>query len=72
MLREKGIDVIYDDRKSSPGFKFADADLIGIPVRVTIGKNYFQTGEAEVKMRKGHEILKIKKDELADAIRKYL
>jgi prolyl-tRNA synthetase len=72
MLCEKGFDVLYDDRASSPGFKFADADLIGIPVRITIGKNYFKTGDAEVKMRKGSEILKIKKDELTDAVRKCL
>ena len=69
MLCKKGLDVLYDDRASSPGFKFADADLIGIPVRVTIGKNYFKTGDAEVKMRKGSEILKIKKDNLAEKIK---
>jgi prolyl-tRNA synthetase len=72
MLREQGFDVLYDDRTSSPGFKFADADLIGIPVRIIIGKNYYKTGEAELKMRKGSEILKIKKDDLAAAVRKYL
>jgi prolyl-tRNA synthetase len=72
MLCAKGLDVLYDDRASSPGFKFADADLIGIPVRVTIGKNYFKTGEAEVKMRKGSEILKVKKEHLAETIRKCL
>ncbi|OHD63673.1 MAG: proline--tRNA ligase [Spirochaetes bacterium RBG_13_51_14] len=69
MLREKGFDVLYDDRKASPGFKFADADLIGIPVRITIGKNYFQTGEMEATLRKGQEIYKVRKAELADRLR---
>jgi prolyl-tRNA synthetase len=72
MLREKGIDVLYDDRKASPGIKFADADLIGIPVRITIGKTYFQTGDAEVKLRKGGDIQKIKKEHLAEKVKDLL
>jgi prolyl-tRNA synthetase len=67
-----GLDVLYDDRKASPGVKFADADLVGIPVRVTVGKNYFQTGEAEVKPRKGADILKVKKQDLVGKIKELL
>jgi prolyl-tRNA synthetase len=67
-LKNTGLDVLYDDRKASPGIKFADADLVGIPVRITIGKNYFQTGEAEVKIRKGGDMFKIRKEELADKV----
>ena len=37
-LEERGIDVLVDDREQSPGVKFKDADLIGIPLRLTIGK----------------------------------
>ncbi len=69
LLREQGIDVLYDDRQASPGFKFADADLIGIPVRVTAGKTYFSEGDIEIKLRSGKEIIKIKKDSLAMTIK---
>ena len=37
-LTSSGIEVLYDDRKESAGVKFADADLIGLPIRITIGK----------------------------------
>jgi prolyl-tRNA synthetase len=72
MLCAEGLDVLYDDRRASPGVKFADADLVGMPVRITIGKNYFQTGEAEVKTRKGGDILKVKKQDLSGRIKKLL
>ncbi|MFH0976075.1 MAG: proline--tRNA ligase [Spirochaetota bacterium] len=58
-IQDAGIDVIYDDRKASPGYKFADADLVGIPVRVTIGKNYFTNKEIEIKLRSSGELKKI-------------
>ncbi|HQL80806.1 MAG TPA: proline--tRNA ligase, partial [Spirochaetota bacterium] len=72
MLCAEGLDVLYDDRKASPGVKFADADLVGMPARITIGKNYFQTGEAEVKTRKGGDILKVKKQDLPGRIKELL
>ncbi len=72
MLCAEGLEVLYDDRKASPGVKFADADLVGMPVRITIGKNYFQTGEAEVKPRKGTDILKVKKQDLGVKIKELL
>ncbi len=50
-LTSKGIDVLYDDRKESPGVKFADADLIGIPIRITLGNRSVKEGKAEVKFR---------------------
>ncbi|MCK6628225.1 MAG: proline--tRNA ligase [Anaerolineae bacterium] len=46
-----GIEVLYDDRKESPGVKFADADLIGIPWRVTVSSRSLQNGGVEVKRR---------------------
>ncbi len=46
-----GIETLIDDREQSPGFKFKDADLIGIPVRVTVGKRLKETGEIEIKLR---------------------
>ncbi len=72
LLTGAGFETLYDDRKASPGVKFADADLIGLPVRITIGKTYFQSGEAEVKLRKGGEILKIRKDGLAEKVKELL
>ena len=56
-----GLEVLYDDRKASPGFKFADADLVGIPVRVTVGKSYYTDKEIEVKLRSSKDKQDIKK-----------
>lgn len=50
-LINAGIEVLYDDRKESAGVKFADADLIGIPIRITLGNKSFKEGFAEVKLR---------------------
>ncbi len=72
LLCTAGIDVLYDDRRASPGIKFADADLVGIPVRITVGKTYFQTGEAEVKLRKGGDVMKVKKDDLVEKVRELI
>jgi len=68
ILLDSGFEVLYDDRKSSPGFKFADADLIGLPVRVTIGKNYFQNKEIEIKLRKNQESETVSRDDLVSKI----
>jgi len=51
-LIKNNIDVIIDDRKVSPGVKFKDADLIGFPIRITIGKLY-KNGQVELKDRTG-------------------
>lgn len=50
-LKAAGFDVLYDDRDAAPGVKFKDADLIGIPVRVTVGQRGLQEGGVEVKRR---------------------
>jgi prolyl-tRNA synthetase len=50
-LRAAGIEVLYDDRDTSAGEKFADSDLMGIPYRVVIGKRSLASGKAEVKKR---------------------
>ena len=52
-LKAAGVAVLYDDRKASPGVKFADADLIGLPWRVTVGKRSLKRGGAEIKPRHG-------------------
>ncbi len=70
IIQESGLEVLYDDRKASPGFKFADSDLVGIPVRITVGKGYFSKGEIEFKLRKSTEIKKLSKDELVSLLEK--
>jgi prolyl-tRNA synthetase len=50
-LVDEGVDVLYDDRDLSPGIKFNDADLVGLPIRVTIGKRSLKKGGVEVKKR---------------------
>jgi prolyl-tRNA synthetase len=50
-LKEKGIEVLLDDRDERAGVKFKDADLIGIPVRITVGKKALATGSVELKLR---------------------
>jgi prolyl-tRNA synthetase len=52
-LSAGGIDVILDDRDERPGVKFKDADLIGIPVRITIGDKGLAEGKVEIKARDG-------------------
>ncbi len=50
-LNEAGVETLLDDRSERPGVKFKDADLIGIPVRITIGPKGLAQGEVEVKYR---------------------
>lgn len=50
-LLEQGVEVLYDDREERPGVKFHDADLIGLPLRLTIGKKYKEKGLVEIKAR---------------------
>ena len=62
-LLESRIEVLYDDREETPGVKFKDADLIGIPLRVTLGEKNLKKGLIEIKRRKTGEVLLIKEDE---------
>ena len=50
-IESAGISVLYDDRDASAGAKFADADLLGMPYRITLGKKYVENGEIELKIR---------------------
>jgi len=54
-LRKKGIEVLYDDRDLRPGEKFADSDLIGIPVRFVVSDKTVAENKVEVKMRASSE-----------------
>ena len=61
-LQKKGVEVLWDDRKERPGVKFKDADLIGIPIRINVGKRAGE-GIVEYKLRSGGETLEISADE---------
>jgi prolyl-tRNA synthetase len=54
-LRERGIEVLYDDRDERPGVKFKDADLIGLPVRAVVGAKSLAQGKVEVSLRRDRE-----------------
>jgi prolyl-tRNA synthetase len=54
-LCDAGFEVLFDDRDESPGVKFNDADLIGVPIRVTVGGRSLKQGGVEVKLRKEKE-----------------
>jgi prolyl-tRNA synthetase len=54
-LREAGLDVLYDDRDEGPGAKFADAELLGVPLRLTVGRRTLAAGELEAQVRRGRE-----------------
>lgn len=66
-LKQNGIEVLYDDRDASPGFKFNDADLLGMPVQVVIGEKKLKEDKVEVKVRKTDERFDV---ELKDIISK--
>jgi prolyl-tRNA synthetase len=54
-LLSAGVDVLYDDRDASPGEKFADAELLGCPLRLTVGRRSLSSGEIEVQLRRGRK-----------------
>jgi prolyl-tRNA synthetase len=54
-LRAEGLDVLYDDRAMSAGEKFADAELLGCPLRLTVGRKSVEAGEVDVQVRRGQE-----------------
>jgi prolyl-tRNA synthetase len=62
-----GLEPLYDDRPDSPGVKFMDADLIGVPLRLTVGERSLKNGGVEVKPRSGGESVTLSP---ADAVAK--
>ena len=63
-LQASGVEVLYDDRKESPGVKFNDADLIGVPLRIAVGGRSLKKGGVELKRRAEKEITLIPLDEI--------
>lgn len=67
-LTDAGFSVLFDDRKERAGVKFADADLIGLPVRINVGKKAPE-GIVELKARRGGEAEEIAQTDLLEAVR---
>ena len=62
-MEEKADEVVLDDRNERAGIKFKDADLIGYPVRVTIGKKWQQSGNVEIRLRRSGETIEVPYEE---------
>ncbi len=71
-LMAAGVDVLMDDRDQRPGFKFKDADLIGLPVRVIIGGKGLKEGHAEIKLRTDSEAAKVPIDNAVAYVQKLI
>ncbi len=67
-----GVDVLLDDRDARPGVKFADADLIGIPIRINVGDRGLKEGKVELKPRKALEAEMVAVDEVVPRVREVL
>ena len=68
-LRDAGVEVLYDDRVASPGVKFNDADLIGLPIRLTVSARALSQGGVEFKRRDQQERRLIPLDEIITAVK---
>ena len=71
-LSRAGLSVLFDDRNESPGVKFNDADLIGLPVRVVVSRRNLGQGVVEIKKRDSSESETVPMDEAAQTVRNYL
>ncbi len=67
-LQDLGLRTLYDDRDSGPGEKFADAELLGCPVRVTVGRRTLAADQVEVQIRRGRESQTVPMEGAAEAI----
>ncbi len=67
-LQEAGVEALYDDRDERAGVKFNDADLLGIPLRLTIGARGVKNGVAELKLRNSDEVRELPLDEIVEQV----
>ncbi|MCP8616488.1 proline--tRNA ligase [Salirhabdus salicampi] len=70
-LQKAGVEVLYDDRKERAGVKFADSDLFGIPLRITVGKRAGE-GVVEVKERSNGNQQEVEKEEILQVVNQFL
>ncbi|OIQ18231.1 MAG: proline--tRNA ligase [Bacteriovorax sp. MedPE-SWde] len=72
-LLKEGFDALYDDRKAGPGFKFKDADLLGLPIQLVLGeRDHKSDGLLEIRVRKTGEKIKVKREEAVTKIKELL
>jgi prolyl-tRNA synthetase len=71
-LLQNQIEVLYDDREETPGVKFKDADLIGIPLRITLGEKNLKKGLVEIKKRRTGEVLLINQEEALSKVKELI
>ena len=70
-LCDNGIETVLDDRNERAGFKFKDADLIGIPLKIVVGKGAAE-GKVEIKDRRTGESREVKAEEVTDFVRRFI
>lgn len=71
-LREQGIEVLFDDRDVTAGFKFNDADLLGMPIQVVVGEKKLKENKCEVKIRKTGERFDVELSKLINKVKELL
>ncbi|HEX8464460.1 MAG TPA: YbaK/EbsC family protein, partial [Abditibacterium sp.] len=71
-LQKSGLDVLFDDRKESPGAKFADADLFGIPARIMVGRTTKENGNFELRTRASKDVEIVAPGEVLERVRALL
>ena len=67
LFTKEGYDILVDDRKERPGVKFTDAELMGMPIRITVGKTA-EDDIVEISIRKTGEMVETKKDDIINTI----
>lgn len=70
-LKKEKIDTLFDDRDVRAGIKFKDSDLIGIPIKVIIGKNFIKNKKIDIELRKDGSKISLKMDEMINFIKNY-
>jgi prolyl-tRNA synthetase len=71
-FRGAGLEVLLDDRDERPGIKFKDADLIGIPLRVTVGPKGLKQGQVELRPRRSKQVELVKVEQVLEAVQKII
>ena len=71
-LRHHSVDVLYDDRDERPGVKFKDADLIGVPFRLTLGRRSFEQGWVELLVRSTKQVRNVSLTEVVQTLKQEL
>ena len=73
LIQDDGIEVLFDDRKDiSPGFKFKDADLLGMPYQVIVGERNLAQGKIEIKERRTGDRILVEVEKVLEKIQQLL